>query len=56
MEKRAKNLLSVFGSVFLIFGVGISIPSWLNSNYFGLGISIILVVFGGILLSLAYGD
>lgn len=56
MKKSVKNLLSVFGVTSMIFGVGISISSWLNSNYVGFGISIFLVVLGGILLSFAFGD
>jgi len=54
MQKRLKNILSIFGVISLIFGIAVSIPSWINSNYFGFGISIGLVVIGGILLSVAY--
>jgi len=56
MKKSVKNLLSVFGVTSMVFGVAVSIPSWLNSNYFGFGISIFLVIIGGVLLSFAFGD
>ena len=56
MKKRTKNFLSVFGIISLIFGVAVAIPSWFNSDYLGFGISIFLVIIGGILLSIAYGD
>jgi len=55
MQKRSKNLLSIFGIISLIFGIAVSIPSWVNNNYLGFGISIGLVIIGGILLSIAYG-
>ena len=53
---RNKNLLSVFGIISLVFGVAIAIPSWINTNYLGFGISILLVIIGGVLLSIAYGE
>lgn len=56
MKRVTKNLLSVLGGISLVFGVGISIPSWLNTNYFGFGTSVILIVVGAILLSIAYGN
>ena len=54
MEKRAKNIFSVLGTISLIFGVAVSIPSWINNSYFGFGISIFLVILGAILLSIAF--
>ena len=53
---RNKNLLSVFGFISLIIAVTTAIPSYINSNYIGLGISMVFVILGAIFLSIAYGD
>lgn len=56
MRKTIKNLLSTLGAISLISGLFISIPSFINENYFGFGTSFFLVIIGAVLLSIAYGD
>ena len=56
MQKRKKNLLSVFGVIGCVIGIFMAIPSYLNSNYLGLGISSLMVIIGVVLLALAYGE
>jgi len=56
MQKRKKNLLSVFGIILGVIGLFMAVPSYLNSTYLGLGISSCLVIIGIVLLALAYGD
>ena len=56
MRRTSKNLLSTLGVISLVFGIAVAIPSWLNSNYFGFGVSIGLAILGAILLSIGFGD
>jgi len=55
MNLRKKNLLSVLGALSMIFGLAVSFPSYLNTDYFGFGISIVLIVIGSVFLAIAYG-
>lgn len=56
MKQTNKNLLTIFGSISLFAGLMLSIPSYINSNYFSLGGSLALVIIGSILLSIAFGN
>ena len=54
-KQQKKNLLSVLGIVFLVGGVGIAIPSFLQANFLALIGSGFSVIIGSILLALAFG-
>jgi len=56
MKRTQKNLFSIFGAISLFAGFMFSIPSYLNENYIGFGISFFFVIVGAVLLSIAFGD
>jgi len=56
MKKRVKNLLSVFGVIFFIMGISILIPSYLNNNILGFGLSLASVIIGGVLFAIVFGE
>ena len=55
-ERVRKNLLSVFGVMFLIFGGLFTINFYLNSNYIGLFGSAMSVIIGIVLLAIVFGE
>ena len=56
MNKKNKKIVSVIGTVSLVMGLTSSIPSFLNSSYFGIGASAFFVILGLILLAIAFGE
>lgn len=56
MKRRTENLLTIFGIISFIMGLAVALPSYLNENYFGFGISLFFVIIGGILFAIAFGE
>jgi len=55
-KSKRENLMSVLGSIFLVFGGLFTITFYLNSNYVGLFASALSVIVGLILLAISFGN
>lgn len=55
-KSEKKTFMSIFGSMFLIFGLLFTINFYLNSNQLGMFGSFLSVVIGVILLAIVFGE